>query len=63
MAGDTEARLRFWTDVNGSTEAAYIDNVVVRGIRGATASLSEPGTLLLMGLGLAAMSLRRKQDA
>ena len=61
MIGDTDARLRFWTDVSGSTEAAYIDNVVVRGVRGATASLSEPGTLILMGLGLAAMGLRRKK--
>jgi hypothetical protein len=48
----------FWTDVSSSREAAFIDNVV---LRGTVTSVSEPGSLALLGLGLAGLGFVRKQ--
>jgi hypothetical protein len=66
--GVADFELRFWTDVSDEDEGAYIDNVVLSGTLPAesarTSSVPEPGTLALLGLGLAGIvAVRRRRSA
>lgn len=63
--GKSGLQIRFWTDVSWRTEAAYIDNVKLKGIRGVAVSISEPATLMLAAFGFGLVGLgaafRRRQ--
>lgn len=53
LGGNDPIYLRFWIDVSTSSETVRIDNVVLSGTRiGGPSRVSEPATLLLLGLGL-----------
>lgn len=51
-------RFAFWTDVSSSTEAAYIDNVV---LRGTAISVSNPSSILLLGFALIGLLIARRK--
>jgi len=54
-------KFAFWTDVSSSREAAYIDNVV---LRGTLTKVSNPSSVALLGLGLMGLGIaRRKKSA
>ena len=64
-AGVADFELRFWTDVSDEDNGAYIDNVTLkgtaaRGLNSPPLSVPEPGTLALLGLGLAGIAAVRR---
>ncbi|MEO1202701.1 MAG: PEP-CTERM sorting domain-containing protein [Pseudomonadota bacterium] len=61
LGGNDPIYLRFWIDVSTSTETVRIDNVVLSGTRiGGPSRVSEPATLLLLGLGLLCLAGARR---
>jgi len=55
---NSDLEIRFWIDADGNGDKGYLDDVVVRGT---AASVPEPGSLALLGLGLAGLGLSRRK--
>jgi hypothetical protein len=53
-------KFRFWTDISFYDEAAYIDNVV---LRGTPTNVSNPPSIALLGLGLMGLGLARRRKS
>lgn len=65
---NAQIQLRFWTNVNSQDDGVLVDNVLLTGERiptvaQAPADLPEPGTIALLGLGLAGLGFLKRRKA